>query len=315
MQTRSASAVADYYSSVKGGDYTLPTPQVQQYISGKIDTAANNALTDVSTTLKNSREHRSRVMEIQRQPRTAGASSVTKAILRNATPFEQYSALKTWQEETAINKTHTFVFANPKDPDDYIPVSVKANSAMQIMLGSTKGERKAPKYAEWAQNDPRLTDSQKRFIAPLESLEMVRQPEFSGATLLKSGAFANDHIDSEWRYGKDHACVESKGQGKNTAKKLASAGVNLTELFNRFPDSDSDNNLVTRAVYEDYVDVGYNDDAQVIVTPHSLFKATRKSILTKDDTDLNNLVSILFMTHIGPQNTPAVQAKIERKLF
>lgn len=315
MQTRSTYAVLDYYSSIANGDYTPPTPQVQQYISEKIDAAANNAISDISNILKHSREHRLRVIEIQKQPRTAGASSITKAILQNATTFEQYSALRTWQEETAITKTHTFVFANPKDPNDYIPVSVKANSAMQIMLGSTTGERKAPKYTDWAQNDPRLTGSQRRFIAPLESLEIVRQPEFSGATLMKSGAFSNNHINSEWRYGKDHACVEDKGQSKNTKKKLASAGLNLTELFHRFPDSDSDNNIVTPAVYEDFVDIGYDDDAQITVTPYSLFTATRKSILTRDDTDLNNLASILFMTHIGPQNTPEVHDKIVRKIF
>lgn len=316
MITRSTtSAVVTYYDSVKEGNYTAPPQEVQLYISAKVDAAVNKAFSDLSTSLKDSKEHALRVEEIKRQPRTAGATSKSKAILREATSFEQYSALRSWQEQTSITKTHTFVLANPKDPDDYIPVTVKANSAMQIILGSTKGERKAPKYADWAEQDPRLIESQKRFIAPLESLEEVRQPNFSAATLIKSGAFTNNLIDTKWRYGLDHACVESPGQSRNTTKKQASAGKNLTELFERFPESDSHRNIGTPVVYEDYSSDGYKDELPLTVTPFNLLEATQKSILRKDDTDLDNLARILFMTHIGPQKTPAVQNKIVETLF
>ncbi|MES2198733.1 MAG: hypothetical protein V4489_01000 [Chlamydiota bacterium] len=186
---------------------------------------------------------------------------------------------------------------------------------MQIMLGSTKGDRKAPKYAEWAQKDPRWDTNQKRFIAPLESLEMIRQPGFSGATLIKSGAFSNNHINSDWRYGKAHACVEDRNQGNNTPKKIAGAGLNLTELLQRFPYMDSRRSIAKVALYENYTNNGYRDDAEISVTPSQLFNATNKSIFRRDDTDLDDLVTKLFMTQIGPQTTPSVQHQIVNTLF
>ncbi|MES2198732.1 MAG: hypothetical protein V4489_00995 [Chlamydiota bacterium] len=65
-------AVYDYYHAVSQGDYTPPSKAVQLYISEKIDASAAKAIYNVAQTLKNSREHESRVAEIYNQPRTAG---------------------------------------------------------------------------------------------------------------------------------------------------------------------------------------------------------------------------------------------------
>ncbi len=309
--------IVRYYDAVKQGNYSIPGPAVQKAIAEKLDAAAERAYDLFSEVLLDSDEHARRVALIARQPRTAGKACLDKAIMSGVTPFEQYSALRSWQEKTDIKKVHTFIFGDVSE-EDYIPVSVKpGGSSMGIVLGATRGERKAPKYADWAENNPNLDDSQKRFVAPLESLEVVRQPNFSAATIMKGGLFTNECISSSWRYGAKYACVESPGQSKNSQKKLASAGLNLVGLFKGCPDEDTGVNMAVPGLYEDYAAEGYNDDAEVRVTPNALFKAVRRSILVNQDDELDELVTQLFATKlVFPETaTPEVKEKAEEVLF
>ncbi len=309
--------IVRYYDAVKEGDYSIPGPAVQKVIAQKLDAAVERAYDLFSEVLLESEEHVRRVALIDAQPRTAGKAGLDKAIMSGVTPFEQYVALRAWQEETDIKKIHTFVFGDVTE-DDYIPVSVKpGGSSMGIVLGATRGERKAPKYADWARNDPTLDEAQKRFMAPLEALEVVRQPNFAAATIIKGGLFTNENINAPWRYGKEYACVESPGQSKNSQKKVASAGLNLVKLFGAYPDEDARVNIAVPGLYEDYAAEGYDDDAEVKVTPSALFKAVRRSVLVNQDDQLDELVTQLFATKlVFPETaTPAVKEKAEEVLF
>lgn len=308
----------NYFQRAKEGDLTLPSPASLKYISSVIDQASKNAYTTVSQIVKESPEHLLRVAEINSQPRTSGASSIDKAILWNASSFEQMFALKEWQAtKTTLHSPHTFIFGTGEN--DFYRVKVSDTSPMKILLGTTRGEHKAPKYEEWAVNDPWSNPNHTRYIHPLENLEIVRQPDFLSATLLKGNPFEEDLIDQSWRYGKEMACVELKGQAKNSPQKLQSSGLNLTTLTKEFADlhdlTAKETNICRTLHFEDFSDEGYQDDAIIDVSPGKILTATEKTIVNQNNDDLNDLMEKLFIAKIGVQTTPALRKHIVKRLF
>ncbi len=318
-----ARGVDSYFRRFRAGDTTVPGAAVQKSIATLLDRTEATVVNDLLNTLRMSDEHRARIGELNAQPTLAGKFNSDKVIFdyETASSFEQMAALSDWLAQKKIRTDHTFFFSVPND--DYIPVYVKKYAteatAMHVRLGATQGTHKAPKYEDWAGTDPWFNDAQKRFIHPLEALEIVRQPNFSAATMLKGNAYERDLVDTNHRYGLEYACVEEKGQSKNSSKKINSAGLNacsFTHIFSDRTDPTADEFDVTLPVnYEDYTEDGYLDDLDIGVTPGKLMKAAEKVLINNyDDGELTRLMENLTIAKLGVQRTPMLSEHIARKL-
>ena len=314
-----AKSIVKFYDGFSDGELVSPAKTGVKYLSCAVDSAAELALENLVSVVEGSPEHRRRVVELKSQPRLVGKCTVGNAVLKGCSAFEQMVAIRSWLQETKINKQHTFSLAVGED--DFVPVTAKPGTMMNIILGSSSGERKAPKYTSWALDDPLNDRLQKRFVYPLESLEILRQFAYNGATLLKGNAYEGDlgNIDQNWRYGDDYACVESKGQSTASEKKRASAGLNLLDITLDLADDDDylaeEVRLNLPIDFQDYVDEGYNDDDEIQVTPGAFMRATKKAIIDKDSEDVVDLASKLLVAKIGPVTTPALKHHIVRTLF
>lgn len=306
-----------YFKRVDKGDLRPPEKAGLKYLARTIDQASKRAYDDLALIVRQSPEHLRRKAELEKQPRTVGKSSVAKAILKSTSSFEQMVALDDWVGGKKFTEKHTFCLA--KGDDDYVPVSVKSSSLMDLVLGSTRGDHKAPKYDKWAEKDPWKDPYQEPFIYPLEALEMVRQPSYIGATVLKGNAFESEWIDQEWRYGATKGCVETRGQRRESQKKRQSAGLNLAALAEEWACEEDpkckDVNICLEPRYENYADEGYQDDRKVDVSPGKLIAAARKTIVAQDPTDLDALMKQLFIAKIGGVSTPALREHIVAEMF
>jgi hypothetical protein len=319
-----ARGMESYFRRFRDGDATVPTAAVQKSIATLLDGTEAIVVNDLLNTLRMSNEHQARIRELNAQPTLAGNFHSDKIILDydSSSSFEQMAALSDWLAQKQIKKDHTFFLSAPGD--DYIPVyvkkySTKATTAMHVMLGSKKGSHKAPKYEDWAVTDPWFDNDQKRFIYPLEALEIVRQPDFSAATVLKGNAFEFEGIDANHRYGSTYACVEDKGQSKNSSKKIKSAGFNACALTDRFSDAADptadEANISLSVNYKDYAGEGYLDDLDISVTPGKLMKAAEKVLIDNgDDGELRQLMENLTIAKLGVQRTPLLSQHIAQKL-
>lgn len=286
-------SVNSYLDRLKVGDSSVPTAQALLAIATTLDSAMGSVVTNLTNVLRDSPEHQARVALLQNQPRTAGSFSRNKILLEGVSPFEQIVAVSDWLGRVHIRQPHTFFLAASND--NYVPVHVKKfkdvdTTMMHVMLGTTRGDHKAPAYADWAVSDPRENPNQKVFIDTLEDLEVVRQPNFSAATFLKSNAFQLDKIDAQWRYGSMYACVEDKGQSKNSAKKRRSAAFNACSMVQELADESDpvakEVDICLPVQYEDYANEGYRDDLEICVTPGILMEAAGKAIVNQDATEL-----------------------------
>lgn len=314
--------VTEYYDRcLRNADTTLPHHDVQKVIASKIDDISEKVISKLMGKVEDSKEHKARVAKLKSAPRLAGAYSKPKTLFPGINPLEQMVVVKDWLENTSIRKQHTFFFSNQEN-DDYVPVQVKPRkksaTLMHTVLGSTSGSHKAPKYADWADSDPREDSQQEVFRAPLEALEIVRQPQFSGATLLKGNAFERDLISSDWRYGDAFACVESRGQAKNSQKKQKSAGLNACAFVEKLGDASDPTakevDFAGEILFEEYTDEGYADDLNTSVSPAKFLEATQTAIVGRDDRDLTELVEKLAIAKMGVPKTPALRQYIARKL-
>ena len=232
----------------------------------------------------------------------------------------QLVATSDWLAQAHIKKVHTFFVA--VGDSDYIPV--KANkfsreaTLMHVVLGATNGSHKAPKYVDWAKEDPWGNPSQSRFIYPLEMLEIVRQPNYSAATILKGNAFESEFIDQQWRYGAEYACVEAKGQAKDTKKKINSAGLNACGLVEALSDSSDpiaeELDGCVPIYYENYTEEGYCDDLDISVSPGEVMKALQLAVERKREQELTRLVENLAIAKLGAPKTPILCEYIAGKL-
>ena len=321
---RAATGVDRYFRRFKEGDTTIPEAAVQKSISTLLDETEALVVNDLLSTLRASDEHQARIRELNTQPRLAGSFNSGKIIHDNesSSPFEQMAAISDWLAQKKIKGNHTFFLSAPGG--DHIPVYIKKQdgrdtTTMHVMLGSKTGSHKAPRYEDWSDTDPWDNGVQKRFVYPLEALEIVRQPNFSAATVLKGNAFETHCIDTAHRYGSIYACVEDKGQSKNTAKKIRSAGLNactFADIFSDTADPTADEADIFLPInYEDYAEEGYLDALDVSVTPGKLMKAAEKVLINNlDDGDLMRQLENLTIAKLGVVRTPLLSEHIAKKL-
>lgn len=312
--------VVKYYENVKQGDTSLPGRPAQLSIAETLDHTTKGIVEGLTQVLQSSPEHKQRVKLLLDQPRTAGKFAESKIILEDISPFEQMVALSDVLARRKIKKTHSYFFG--AENDDHIPVQVKPQSTttmMHAVLGSTRGERKAPKYTEWAQSDPRKDSSQKRFIPVLEALEIVRQPQYSAATILKGSAFDTDYIDEKWRYGSTYACVEDKGQAKDTPKKNRSAGLNACTLLEHCSDYDDpyaeDKSITLPLSFDEYLDRGIIDETDFAVSSGGVIQDSEEAIMEDKGEELTRDMEKLTISRIGSVSTPALANYIGEKVL
>jgi len=312
--------VTDYFTKVvKEHETEVPPKAVLTEISATLDRSMNEVLNPFFAALEASKEHELRVAFLKKQERLAGKYDPSKVIFDDINPYEQMSVIKTWLHETKIRKSHTFFLACPED--DYIPAAVKKidgidATTMHVVLGATRGDKAAPKYDNWATEAP--SKEQEAFMKPLLALEVVRQPNYSFASIIKDEAYRNDVIDHNWRYGSPFACVEDKGQSKNSAKKLRSAALNLCSILNaRSSDEDvlADDIILNSEVrFADFSDEKSLEDLDITVSIGDLFRATYKAIIRKDETDLSKCLQNAFISSLGTVSCPALKAIVARTL-
>lgn len=314
-------AVTGYFERFDAADTTVPGAQALLPIAKALDDATEQALTGLMTVLRGSEEHRARVALLTEQPRTAGKFSRDKMLFEGVSAFEQMVAVSDWLADANIRKPHTFFLAAPDE--DYVPLQAKKfktvdANMMHVVLGATRGDHKAPKYTTWAESSPWEDTSQKTFIYALEGLEIIRQPHYSAATILKGNAFELDLINSEWRYGSEFACVESRGQAKDTPKKRQSSALNACTLVNRFSDvadpQASEKNIALPIKYEDYADEGYDDDLDTSVSPGQIIQAAERAIVGEESEDLEQLMETLVIAKVGVPATPVLRNHIAQIL-
>lgn len=306
-----------YYKKYKKGELPTLNQKGQIYLATKVDEAAKDAYKTYAGALIGSPEHRARVAEISKQPRKGGKCSYSKSIMKGASAFEQIEALDAWHTSKQPTERHTFCMGTRSG--DYVPVTVNPGNLMYTIFGSTSGKNKAPKYAEWAKEDPWKDSTQSRFVYPLIALENARQPDFIAATLVKAGAFNADAIEADWRYGKEHSCVEASKQSSNSKQKKASAGENVASLIKHLGDTvdleDDACDICPRIAYEDFSDEGYKDDVDISVSPQKILKSAMKAVQDQDDSDLVLNMRKLFVANMQFPSTKALKDAVVRTLF
>jgi hypothetical protein len=306
----------DYFEQFKNGDSTLPSNEVQLELSRKMDAVMQVQVERMYTVLRTSYDHFQRIGTLVAQPRTSGSIRQNKILFQGISAFEQMVVLSDWLARANIREVHTFFFAWK---DDYIHIraNVPKNSppsTMHIVLGATSGDRKMPKYSDWAINDPWQNANHKRFIYALEGLEIVRQPNFSAATMIKGNAFEVEYIDPAWRYGTTYACVEDTGQSRISPKKQRSAALSACSLVEEFSNASDPTALETNfclpVEYENYNDDHYIDHLNLDVSPGNLIAATKKAVIDRQDEELSRLMQNLLIAKIGVPQTPVLRAHI-----
>jgi hypothetical protein len=312
-----AVSLAKYFERFDQGDTSLPSKDILTTLSKKLDASAQKAFKKIYDASLSDAETVKKVKELELAPRLVGKYSASKVVLKESSPFEQMVVLKSYLDTHNITQQHTYFFANGSD--DYIPIRVKTGSLMHTILGTTKGDHRAPDYKEWAKKDPWQDKSQTRFIYPLEALEMIRQSNFVAATVLKGNAFESEYIDETWRYGLEFACVENGGQSKDTPKKTKSAALNLCQLVDVFSDqSDTfadELNICVPICYENYSTSGYDDDHKFEISPGKIMKATKEAFVLENDTELDKLMLQLAIAKIGKPKTESLKKMVVKELF
>jgi len=300
-------ALCNYLEAFKTGNVTIPPAPALTALSERLDSSTKRAFDKLCDTFRTSPEYDIGLASLTQQPRLAGKFSPKKIILQGAESFEQMVILNDWFDTHAMRKDHSFFFA--KGEDDYYHVSIKRphETLLHCVLGATRGDRKAPKYSDLTEKDPWQNPNYSRFLHPLECLEMVRQPGFIGATVLKGNSYeldAHPQIDQNWRYGLDKACVEAPNQKKNTPKKLQSAGLNLAAMIELM--ADMSDPLATEADIcypiriAEYGDSGYKDDADFQVSVGNILKAVKTDVEDQNSEPLDQLMFRLMAAKIGP---------------
>ena len=109
------------------------------------------------------------------------------------------------------------------------------------------------------------------------------------------------------------ACVELVGQklSSNAPTKENSAGTNLVSLVKKHPKDGINIDLH----FEQLAPEGYNDDAEIVITPENLWKAAEKSVCRGDDAELTDLMTKLFVAEVQPFTSPVVADFYAKQIF
>jgi len=307
------------------------SPLCYIFISKKINQVARRVYEELRACLWQSQEHLLRLYTIETQPRNCGSTITASLILPEATSFEQMIALENWlYRHQPLPLKHTFCLANNhyRMNGRIVPISIQkgATSMMEVLIGTRGTAHPAPVYDQnWDNIDPWQRIERENFIYHLEALEIVRQPDFIGATLIKGNAFESEYINPDWRYGvsdssgtaKREACVEFRRQHGLTSEKLLiktqSTAFNLLQLIAQdLRDIDLCNHR-RGTIYE------YFDDPEQIptdfslkVSPQNMLQSLKTSCRTSENnTDRDGLYYQIFKlmaAKIGPQTTPSLRS-------
>ena len=289
-------------------------PNVKFYLSSVIDQTVLTIFNEAMDLIQDSEEYQENYRAfLQADRRTGGVCggfSMDTAILEDVTPLEQMMILGRFVQERRArlrNLTRTYCFK--KDDDHVIPIYVVGRkndvTTMSVRIGVSQSRLyKCPKYSELATNETLAQECP--LLKSLEALEIVRQPAFSGATLLKGSSFDIGTIDNEWRFkntedqGRPYpwACVELLGQNKvyvNRAKEQ-SAGYNVLSLQKVY----SDRNLSNALNFEDWAPEGYRDNADNSVSVRNFWNILKTGVRQNNFNELTKCIRKLFAAKVGP---------------
>ncbi len=302
-------------------------PDVRHRISQELDASALRVYKACVERIEAQPQHIQNYNVLRGTRKNCGGFSIGTAILNDATPLEQMVALDHWIREKGPGwQTGRRTLCLGAPGDEYVPIYIGKRgginpTSMSVMLGAGRGDHKALKYPELA-GDEDLAETSV-FKDPLDALEIVRQPYFSCATLLKAGAFARGEITAQRRYeitdenddgrSSQFACVELFKQNApdNSPIKERSAGTNLYSLVKYHQDDPINKDVL----FEEFAPEGYNDDAEVEVTPILLWDATKTSICRNNPAELDTLMERLFIAHVGRLSAPALAAHYTQRIF
>jgi len=293
----SLNPVVNYYKNFHDGDSTIPSPIVLKEISDCINYVTQDVLDDLASQLRSSDLHTRRVSILAAAPRTSGPYKENKVLFRNVSPFEQFLAFKDYMASTQIKDVHTYFIDS--NTDEYVQVRIKPNekntNLFHLMLGATRGDKAAPEYEDLAKGGSNVERLEGIFGESLLALEVVRQFDCSGATLIKENSYQMGMMNSEERYGNKLACVELKGQTNKSIrnKKLLSAGLNACYLAKKYSECSDpmalhkfiSSDIVYEEMFSDDED-GYIDDFDVSVSVGQLILSSKKAILKGDYDDI-----------------------------
>ena len=302
-------------------------PAIRYRISQELDLSALRVYNTCVEKIQLQEKHKENYRVLAMARPNCGGFSLDTAILKEANPLEQMLALDHWIREKGprwLKGRRTICLGAPGD--EYIPIYIAKRrginpTSMYVMLGAGKGDHKAPRYPELA-GDAHLAETSV-FKDPLDALEIVRQPYFASATILKAGAFAREQIDAQRRYeitdeNKDtrssqFACVELVNQNapKNAHIKEHSSGTNLYSLVKHSPHDPINKDVL----FEEFAHEGYNDDAEIEVTPMMLWDAAKASVCDKDSLELDSLMERIFISHVGKPSSPIVANFYAQRIF
>lgn len=307
----------DYFPSLEEAD----DQEKLKKISTAIDAAAEKALLNQMDVTSETQLIKKAVTDFSKGNRTCGGFDLDKGILGKLTSFEQMCALSQWIQNRTIHKIYTRAFLTNEERET-IPLYIvppkkgvlpkKGDvSLMHVRLGVARGLKAAPKYNKWATDDPK-SSAQHIYIDPLDALEMIRQPNRSGALLLKSTTFTQREIDHTWRYKvyndseesifANEASVELPNQKSPKANdiKEQSAGFNLIKMI-ADPSLQETDLLENTPCFEEYFqedDDGYASSDLPRITPLCLTKATSNA-LSGNTTELDDIMAKLLAVQIG----------------
>ena len=295
----------------------LIDPQIKRYISGKIDKIIFDECQLLFQKIRESAEYAKYLIELSRANKNCGEFKKSKEILKNYSPLEQMVVLGDFiaiHQNRWLKGVRTFCFYNGED--HLLPVYVMSSSTskaslMKTRLGSSRGQYKAPTYEELSKGDgaPEYI-----FSRPLEALEVVRQPYFSGATVIKGNAWEVETITDRRRFEiKDEhdetrisqfACVEIPRQNlaKNIPVKVTSVASNIFSLARKHIEE----RLVKPVRYEEIAPEGYRDDLDFEVTAQDLWDALKRSVVSERGEDLINICRSMLFLKFAPFSSLAI---------
>lgn len=335
-------------------------PKEVKSISQKINHAACRIYQEMRAVLWQSVDHTQRVLLLASQPRKVGSTAKATPLFTEFTSFEQIIALEHWFYRYKISsEKYSFCLGNHSQRllGRPIPLTVQKNakSLNEVMLGNNGNATPAPRYlhapcmtshthsskcfvkhSDWGILDPWQALEHENFIYHLEALEMVRQPFYIGATLIKGNAYEAEYIDQDvryattlcWNYGtilhwqdRKEACVEFKNQTSlNHARQMIkeeSAGYNLIQLMEAgLDDIDLCDHL--RQVADRFFDseAEIPEEFSMAVTPRAIFDSVQKTPAESAERgSLYHLMFKLMIAKIGPQTSPSLRAFIKQRLL
>lgn len=298
----------------KGFIKNIPYPAkyaLTSYLDGAMEKIYNETVKIWSA----SEEGKDACLSLARAKKNCGPTKKAKALLENYTPFEQMVALgcvvedkkHTWQ-----SGIRTYCFSGEKEK---IPLSICHTGIQTSLMRAIVGPRKgALKYADLQNRTNGFSERETDILASLESLEMVRQPDFLSATILKGDSYQAGLIDTQRRYKvysnevrtrrktSKFGCVELPRQASTSAGKIkeASAISNLLSLCKNHPHENMLNDLPIKQ--------------KVTCTPEQYLTSLEQAVLERKTDEFDRLSTALFFARVGRFSSDDVNTYFTERL-